>query len=141
MPDRQRDLCFNLTGQGYLTKPCGKLGSSLVSILALLLFLAVLVLAVLAFIAVLALLPVLPAVGEARVAQTGADGQDAPVVHVLHERHFGETLHHGVIVHQDRGIVLADPRDRLDQARRQIEFAALPPRLPSDAPRPVCPWR
>jgi hypothetical protein len=26
-------------------------------------------------------------------------------------------------VHQDRGIVLADPRDRLDQARRQIEFA------------------
>jgi hypothetical protein len=50
-------------------------------------------------------------------------GQDAPVVHVLHERHFGETLHHRVIVHQDRGIVLADPRDRLDQARRQIEFA------------------
>src|ERR1700676_831861 len=120
MRNRQRDLGFNLTGQGYLTKPCGKLGSSLVSILALLLFLAVLVLAVLVLavlvLAVLALLPVLPAAGEARVAQTGADGQDAPVVHVLHERHFGETLRHRVIVHQDRGIVLADPRDRLDQA-------------------------
>src|ERR1700676_3209496 len=117
MRNRQRDLGFNLTGQGYLTKPCGKLGSSLVSILALLLFLAVLVLAVLVL-AVLVLLPVLPAAGEARVAQTGADGQDAPVVHVLHERHFGETLRHRVIVHQDRGIVLTDPRDRLAQAPR-----------------------
>jgi hypothetical protein len=29
-------------------------------------------------------------------------------------------------VHQHRGVVIADLRDRLDQARRQIELAALP---------------
>src|SRR6202035_404532 len=91
------------------------------SILALLVFLLVLVLVVIA-----ALAPVLPAVGKARVAEAGADGQHAPALDVLHERHLGQALRHAVIVHQNRGVVIANRWDRLDQACRQVELAALP---------------
>ena len=31
----------------------------------------------------------------------------------LHERHFAQALHHGIVVHDDGGLVLADLRDRL----------------------------
>ena len=37
-----------------------------------------------------------------------------------------KALHHGVVMHQDGGLVIADARDRFEQARRQIEPAALP---------------
>src|SRR5207302_6091685 len=84
------------------------------------------ILVLLRFLAVPVFVLVFPAVGEARVAQSSADGQRAPVVHVLHERHLGEALRHAVIVHQHRGVVLADLRNRLGQARRQVESAALP---------------
>src|SRR5262249_27916951 len=69
---------------------------------------------------------VFSAVGEARIAETSADGEHAPALDILHERHFGQPLHHAVIVRQPRGVVVADHRDRLDETRRQIELAALP---------------
>src|SRR5882757_9833089 len=77
------------------------------------------------FFALLVVLVVL-AIGEARVAQPRADRQHAPAIHILHERNFGETLHYAVIMHQDRGVVFADLWNAFDQARRQIEPAALP---------------
>ncbi len=39
--------------------------------------------------------------------------EHAPALDVLHEGHLGEPLHHAVIVHQHRGVVIADLRDRL----------------------------
>ena len=44
----------------------------------------------------------------------------------MHEWYFGQPLHHAVIVHYDGRIVLSDLRDGLNEAGRQIEFAALP---------------
>src|SRR3954465_11994130 len=68
----------------------------------------------------------LDAIGKARVAEAGADGQYAPALDVAHERHFAQALNHRIVVHEHSGAVLADFRDPLEQARRQIEFAALP---------------
>jgi hypothetical protein len=48
------------------------------------------------------------------------------VLEILHERHFAQALRDAVIVHQHRGVVTADLRDRLDQCGRQVELAALP---------------
>lgn len=64
--------------------------------------------------------------GETRVAETGADGEDSPALVVLHKRNFAQALHHAVIVHQNRRVVIADSGDRLDQAGGQVELAALP---------------
>src|SRR5581483_2023999 len=41
------------------------------------------------------------AVREARIAEPGTDGEHAPALDVLHEGHFGEALHHAVIMHED----------------------------------------
>ena len=46
--------------------------------------------------------------------------------HVGHERRLAQALHHGVVVQEDHGLVLADGRDRFVQAVRQVEAAALP---------------
>src|SRR4051812_35243427 len=86
------------------------------------------ILALLLFLVVLALLAVLfpGAIGEARIAQSGPDRQHTPGLHILHERNLGKPLCYAVIMHQHRSVVIADLRDALDQARRQIEPAALP---------------
>src|SRR5947209_13106443 len=97
------------------------------SLLPLLLPLAVLLLLlVLVFPVFLVAILLFLAVGETRIAQSRADGQHAPTPDVLHERHFGQTLHDAVIVHQHRGVVTADLWDRFNQTVGQIEFAALP---------------
>src|ERR1700694_5672497 len=97
------------------------LKSAPASILALLLFFLVFF-----FPIVLLVVLVLPPVGKACIAQSRADGENAPALHVLHERNFGKTLRHAIIVHQDRSVVTTDLRNRLDEARRQVELAALP---------------
>jgi hypothetical protein len=76
------------------------------SILALLDFFLVL------FTVVVFALVLFPAVGEVGISQSGPDGKHAPVLDVLHERHFAQALRYPVIVHQHRGIVIADLRDR-----------------------------
>jgi len=48
------------------------------------------------------------------------------ILDIPHERRFAQSLHDGVIVHQDRRLVLADRGDRLVQQRGQIESVALP---------------
>src|SRR3977135_1930322 len=119
----QRYVGLTLTSQGYshrYSQRCPYYCRP-ASILALLVFLLVLVLDVIAALAL-----VLPAVGEARVAEAGADGQHAPALDILHERHFAQALRHAVIVHKHRGVGIADLRNRFDQARGQIELAALP---------------
>ena len=44
----------------------------------------------------------------------------------LHERRFAQTLHHGVVVHHDGRLVIADPRYRFNKICGQIEAAAFP---------------
>src|SRR5882672_6055079 len=41
-------------------------------------------------------------VRERRISETGSDRQYRPMGDVLHERNFAETLHHRVVVHDDR---------------------------------------
>src|SRR4029077_9506331 len=90
---RQRDPAFNLTGQGSPSRKApSRTNERTGSVLALFLFSLVLVL-------LFILLLVLAAVGKASIPQSGADGQNAPVLHVLHERHFGKSLCHTIIVH------------------------------------------
>jgi len=55
----------------------------------------------------------LRAIGETRVAQAGSNGEDAPVLHVLHEWHLAQTLHHGIVVHEDYRLMSAHPGDGL----------------------------
>src|SRR5262245_10792175 len=66
------------------------------------------------------------AVGEAGIAEAGADRDHAPVLGVLHERPLAQSLHDRVVVHEDRGLVLADGGDRLAQLGRQMESLAFP---------------
>jgi hypothetical protein len=66
------------------------------------------------------------AVGEACVAQARAYRQHAPTFHILHEGDRRKPLHHAVVVHDDRGIVLSDLRDGFDQTGWQIELTTLP---------------
>ena len=61
-----------------------------------------------------------------RIAETGADGQHAPAVDILHERRFAQTLHHGVVVHDDEGRLAAYFGNRLAEFLRQVEMLALP---------------
>src|SRR6185369_17106222 len=66
------------------------------------------------------------AIGETRVAEACADGERAPMQHIAHERSLAEPLHDGVIVHQDRGLVLLDVRNGLVQRQRKVEALGLP---------------
>src|SRR5262249_54881779 len=53
--------------------------------------------------------PVLGApVGEMRVAEAGADGEDAPARDVTYPASLAQTLHHGVVVHADDRVLVAD---------------------------------
>src|SRR5689334_702845 len=63
---------------------------------------------------------------ETRVAKSGADGQDTPALHVLHEGDFRKPLNGAVIMHDNRRVMVADLRDRLDKTCRQVEFTAFP---------------
>src|SRR6267378_6091565 len=89
------------------------------SILALLLLFFLLVMVV-----VFAL--IFLAVSETRVAQSSPNREHAPMIDILHEWHLAQALHHAVIMHQHRGVVIANLRNRFDQAHGQIKFAALP---------------
>jgi hypothetical protein len=59
-----------------------------------------------------------------RIAETGADRKCGPDVDVAHEWRFAQALHHRVVVHQDRGLAVAD-RGALTGSR-----AGLPRRRP-----------
>jgi hypothetical protein len=59
------------------------------------------------------------AVGEACITWSGPDRQNSPSFHVLHEGRLRQALHNAVIVHDDRGIVLSDLRNGLDQVCRE----------------------
>src|SRR5690554_871793 len=48
------------------------------------------------------------AIGEARVAEPGSDRHHAPMLDVLHEGQLAQSLHYGVVVHEDRRLMLAD---------------------------------
>ena len=54
-----------------------------------------------------------PPVSKQRIAEAGADGEHGPFVDVPHEWHLARSLDHGVVVHHDRGVEIADGRDRL----------------------------
>ena len=47
-------------------------------------------------------------VGEPCVAQSRSDRQHAPAFDILHERDLAQALHHGIVVHQDRHVVIAE---------------------------------
>src|SRR6476620_1550486 len=95
--------------------------------LALLRFLlAIILIVLLRGLAVLVLAVFLAAIGEAGVAEAGPDREHAPALDVLHEGDFGKSLHHAVIMHQHRRVVLADLRNPFHQTCGQIELAALP---------------
>ena len=51
---------------------------------------------------------------EASVAEARADRQYAPAFHVLHERDFGQSLHHAVVVHDDSRVVFPDLGNSFD---------------------------
>src|SRR6185503_7378232 len=49
-----------------------------------------------------------------------------PVLYILHPGQLAESLHDGIVVHEDYSVVIADPRQRLAQSLRQIETLRLP---------------
>src|SRR5438552_2948729 len=65
-------------------------------------------------------------IGEAGVAETGANSKHPPMVDVLHERQLAESLHHGIVVHNDYGIVILDLGNLFTQQAGQIEAFVLP---------------
>src|SRR5438034_10571051 len=65
-------------------------------------------------------------IGESSVAESGADRKNTPALHIVHRWTFAQALHDGVVVHDDKGVVLLDFRDVFDQDARQIEILSLP---------------
>src|SRR5438105_1993077 len=65
-------------------------------------------------------------VSESSVAEFGADREGTPALHIVHRWTFAQALHDGVVVHDDKGVVLLDFRDIFDQDARQIEILSFP---------------
>ncbi len=58
-----------------------------------------------------AFLTLVSPVGEKRVTQPCTYREYRPRRNFLHERRFAQALHHRVIVHDDRALMVADARD------------------------------
>ena len=52
----------------------------------------------------------LGAIGEVRVTQSRPDRHHRPMLHILHPGQLAQSLHDGVVVHDDDSLVIADLR-------------------------------
>jgi hypothetical protein len=65
-------------------------------------------------------------VDEQCVSEPRAYCEYSPLLHVLHGRYLAESLHHGVVMHDDRGFEFADGRNCFDQTAGKIKAGACP---------------
>ncbi len=64
--------------------------------------------------------------GKTGITEAGADRHGRPAFHIHHARHLRQTLHDGIVVHDDEGRLAGDLGNCLSQGLGKIEMRAFP---------------